>query len=276
MLKKRFVNLACGSSYVRDTEWTNLDYVPSDQSVRQADLLGKLPFDNETVDVIYCSHFLEHIPRQQVHHFLGECLRVLKPSGIARFVLPDFEEMCNEYLHQLSQNDYAKASFLMLSMLDQLVRLRPGGQLGEFYRHLQADSENEEMTSYVLERTGETIEVGRSASLPGGSVWVRLLRNPRKLWARIERRYCRMLSLLFPAAFRQQNISFAGTGERHQWVYDYYSFDRLLRHNGFASVERMSSSTSSIAGFPFYPLDLTVDRRPRKGSESMYVEATKS
>jgi hypothetical protein len=35
------------------------------------------------------------------------------------------------------------------------------------------------------------------------------------------------------------------------------------------------ASTSRFEGFPFQPLDLDTDGHPRKGTESMYIEASK-
>ena len=48
-----------------------------------------LPFDNETVDVIYCSHVIEHIETDFVENYFSESWRVLKKSGVLRISCPD-------------------------------------------------------------------------------------------------------------------------------------------------------------------------------------------
>jgi hypothetical protein len=48
MSNKKFVNIACGDSYILDEQWTNLDYQPVHPSIQKANLLEKLPF-NETI-----------------------------------------------------------------------------------------------------------------------------------------------------------------------------------------------------------------------------------
>jgi hypothetical protein len=58
-------------------------------------------------------------------------------------------------------------------------------------------------------------------------------------------------------------------------MYDYYSLESLLRQVGFIDVQRMSATTSNIPDFPFQPLDINHDGLPRKGVESMYIEAVK-
>ena len=50
---------------------------------------------------------------------------------------------------------------------------------------------------------------------------------------------------------------------------------KILEEVGFLDVNRVSANTSTIKDFPFYPLDIDDEGKPRKGAESMYVEATK-
>jgi len=72
------------------------------------DASKKLPFDSETVDKIYTSHFLEHIPANKGEKVLRECLRVLKPGGVIRIVIPDLLWYANEYVNatrQILSND---------------------------------------------------------------------------------------------------------------------------------------------------------------------------
>ena len=56
----KYLNIACGSSFIDETNWVNLDY-KSSKGVKRANLLNKLPFPDLTFDAIYCSHFIEHI-----------------------------------------------------------------------------------------------------------------------------------------------------------------------------------------------------------------------
>lgn len=60
--------------------------------------ITKLPFDDNSVDVIYTSHVLEYFDREEVIDILNEWKRVLRPDGILRIAVPDFESMCNLYI----------------------------------------------------------------------------------------------------------------------------------------------------------------------------------
>lgn len=265
------INIACGDSYVDG--WLNLDYAPHSSGVIKADLLGRLPVQGNEVEVVYSSHFLEHIPRGLVASFLSECFRIVKPGGRLRLVLPDLEEMCSTYLQYRRANEHEKADFLSLEILDQCVRQRPGGELGDLYEKLRAwEAENQAVIQFIRQRTGHEISSER------GTTWKRSWRSiasPRMIWNRLERVYIRAVLGLLPPAFRKQNVSMATVGERHAWLYDFYSVEKLLRKAGFIEIRRMSATTSSIPNFPFFPLDVYADGVPRKGTESMYVEAIK-
>lgn len=89
------------------------------------DLKYGLPFDDASVDFVYSSHFLEHLFRQDARRLLTESLRVLKPGGVVRVVVPDLayavslyergrsEEMLTQYFF-VSDDDsyYARHKFM--------------------------------------------------------------------------------------------------------------------------------------------------------------------
>ncbi|MGH8719569.1 MAG: class I SAM-dependent methyltransferase [Burkholderiales bacterium] len=62
------------------------------------DLKKGIPFADDSVEVVYHSHMLEHLDRDIAKTFLVEVRRVLKPGGIQRIAVPDFEEAAREYL----------------------------------------------------------------------------------------------------------------------------------------------------------------------------------
>lgn len=262
------VNIACGDAYVDG--WANYDYAPHSEKVQKANLLGRLPLESDGADVVYSSHFLEHIPLSSVEKFLQECFRILKPGGVFRLVLPDLEEICRSYLHYRDAGEHGKANFLQIGLIDQMVRSTPGGELGRYYRKIGLDPQlyGNEIT-FVLERTGHNI-------LSDSTHARRSLKGlfSKVLW-RMERRYIQAVMMLLPEAFRQQNCSMASVGEKHAWMHDFYGLKRFLEHAGFSDVHRVSAATSCIQDFPFVPLDINLDGSARKGMESMYIEAVK-
>lgn len=63
-----------------------------------------LPFPDNSIDAINCSHMLEHLTREEGLKFLKECNRVLKPDGIIRIAVPNAERLVSEYLFDVSDN----------------------------------------------------------------------------------------------------------------------------------------------------------------------------
>ena len=61
------------------------------------DLRKLFPWGDETIDIVYSSHTLEHFTRNEGLHVLNECHRVLKRDGIIRIVLPDLLYIVSEY-----------------------------------------------------------------------------------------------------------------------------------------------------------------------------------
>lgn len=54
-------------------------------------ITDQLPCNSGTVDNIYCSHVIEHLPNDVVLRFFGEAHRVLRNGGTLRIACPDAE-----------------------------------------------------------------------------------------------------------------------------------------------------------------------------------------
>ena len=67
-------------------------------STKVHDLTKGIPHPDGSVDVVYSSHMLEHLTREQGENLLKECHRVLKPGGLLRVIVPDMERLSRAYL----------------------------------------------------------------------------------------------------------------------------------------------------------------------------------
>jgi ubiquinone/menaquinone biosynthesis C-methylase UbiE len=194
---------------------------------------------------------------------MRECHRVLKPGGLLRLVVPDLLEMCTRYVQARQAGAHDVADRLVLEMLDQCVRRQSGGELAGFYEQVRA-SGDPALKRWVFERSGETLDTAPAAT-------------PRSWSARVsgalQRRYIRLLWRLMPQAFREQNVSLADVGELHAWLYDAHSLGQILMQAGFSQITQQRHDRSSEPGFPLRPLDCTAAGEPRKGLQSLYLEA---
>jgi predicted SAM-dependent methyltransferase len=269
---QKFLNVACGTAYVRSPEWENIDYQTRDSFVRKLDILGNLTTSKEKYDVIYCSHFIEHVPPEKVHAFLSRCKSLMREDSLFRIVTPDAELLLREYLKHKDSGNKTYSEFAFLNFLDQCVRLRGGGKLAERYRQL-ASGELRQLEPYAEYLNGS--DVNPSPSTPAMSKAARLralLSHPSNIGSKIEQYYIKLVCALLPKAFREQNVSFAGIGERHLWVYDFDSLKAVLNKAGFSRVERHSFNTSGRTDNLFMPLEV-IDGKPRKGNHQLFLEA---
>ncbi|MGM0636287.1 MAG: class I SAM-dependent methyltransferase [Bacteroidota bacterium] len=75
--------------YKRFRKMENLDYTTTDLNSPLADVkadICDLPFEENTFDVIFCNHVLEHIPDDT--KAMQELYRILKPAGFAILQVP--------------------------------------------------------------------------------------------------------------------------------------------------------------------------------------------
>ena len=71
------------------------------------DLRLGLPFPNESVDLIYSEHVLEHFSHEDLIFLLKDCCRVLKPSGTFSVAVPNTKIYLDAYLNP-NEFDYTK------------------------------------------------------------------------------------------------------------------------------------------------------------------------
>ena len=57
-----------------------------------------IPVPDESVEVLYTSHMLEHLDRDDLAGFLREAWRVLAPAGIIRIAVPDIRLHAERYI----------------------------------------------------------------------------------------------------------------------------------------------------------------------------------
>ena len=90
------LHLGCGNRYIPG--FYHIDGIESENVnlVSKLEDLGQIK--TESVELIYASHVLEHFGRLEVPNVLVEWMRVLKPGGVMRLAVPDFDAVCRVYL----------------------------------------------------------------------------------------------------------------------------------------------------------------------------------
>lgn len=119
------VRLHVGGREAREG-WKILNAQPGDGVDFVGDCADLGRFANGSVDEIYASHVLEHLGYQShLPRALKEFWRVLKPGGVARISVPDFEVLCRQFLDPRATHE------------DRFhcMRMAFGGQIDEFDFH---------------------------------------------------------------------------------------------------------------------------------------------
>ena len=90
------INMGCGWRNF-GSDWVHIDGGDYEHLDYQ-DITRLEQFKDNSVDLIYASHVIEYFDREQVTDVLKEWQRVLKPNGVLRIAVPNFETMVSLYL----------------------------------------------------------------------------------------------------------------------------------------------------------------------------------
>lgn len=263
MEKINYLNVGCGSKFHKD--WYNVDMTSSSPDVIATNLLNGIPFPDNSFDAVYHSQVLEHFPKEKAPAFIQECFRVLKPGGIIRVVVPDLENIVDEYKRFLNENliesnDLSAANYdwILLEMYDQTVRNYSGGQMAEYLKQPSLINEK-----YVIDRIGfvgrnirnnylnKKSEVGANHSTRKSQFSTTSIKEAASsLFRKIRKKISSQSSELSKIG------AFRAGGEVHMWMYDRYSLSRLLKSCGFESISVKSPSESWIPEWEKYELDI--------------------
>jgi predicted SAM-dependent methyltransferase len=121
--------LQLGASVTPLDGWLNTDLTPEVPGVVYLNATRPFPFDDATLDYIFCEHMIEHVDYDGATTMLRESFRVLKPGGTIRIATPDLRillglnamektPMQNEYIECIISNLFpdvtdCKATFVI-------------------------------------------------------------------------------------------------------------------------------------------------------------------
>ena len=274
-----YLNCGCGQRF--HVEWTNIDSVPRGTSVLVHDLKNGIPFQDQSFEVVYHSHLLEHFAKADADGFLRECFRVLRPQGILRVAVPDLEQIARTYLLALEQADAGSAEWaasyewMMLELYDQTVRHRSGGEMATYL--LQESVPNQ---TFIFKRVGyEAMQLIERASQKRLNSQKARSKSSRRLCQRmVSWKYWReqLIKRLLGADYKALQIGrFRQNGEIHQWMYDRYSLRVMLERCGFINVTPRSATDSAIPHWAEFQLDADTNGVVYK-PDSLFMEAIKA
>lgn len=87
------------------------------KQVKYMNLAKPLPIPDCSVDAIYSSHVIEHLPREVTRRLFVECFRVLKPNGVIRTAVPDLDAI-------VAQHDKTNPDKTVASLFEEQPKLK--------------------------------------------------------------------------------------------------------------------------------------------------------
>lgn len=90
------LHLGCGP--VNVPGFINIDVVPGPNIHYVRDIRSGRLWKQNSADLIYASHVLEHVPKADVANVLRHWHSFLKPGGVLRLSVPDFDVLHDHYI----------------------------------------------------------------------------------------------------------------------------------------------------------------------------------
>lgn len=97
------LHIGCGEVHLNG--WTNID-LESEKADLTHDVRLSLPYQNNTVDLVYSEHFIEHLTAEEGIVFFSEVYRTLKENGVMRIATPDLDYIVVKYIFGWKQQDW--------------------------------------------------------------------------------------------------------------------------------------------------------------------------
>lgn len=159
------MNLGCGVNLVRD--YLNIGYWPelTDGTVYKDidgnmgtymlnyDLTKGLPVPDESQQVIYHSHFLEHVGYKDGIKLLSDIYKKLLPGGVHRIVVPDMELWIKSYYEK---NDFFINKYREEVLSEDIEIYKPRGAafMGMLHNHGHKCGWDYDMLAFHLQNIG--------------------------------------------------------------------------------------------------------------------------
>ena len=87
------LNLGCGRNIMPG--WINADMIAHTPEVFTMDASRPFPFPDNSFDYVFSEHMFEHLDLFGQQNMMRECHRVLRPSGVLRLAMPNFDFLIN-------------------------------------------------------------------------------------------------------------------------------------------------------------------------------------
>ncbi len=100
-----------GLRLIKKSQYEFIEYART-HKIEFGDATKRLPLPDNSVEVLYSSHMIEHLDREEMNRFLSEVMRVLKPGGIVRLAFPDIHWQVAQYQEHRDADRFVEYSLM--------------------------------------------------------------------------------------------------------------------------------------------------------------------
>lgn len=152
------LGLLAGNS-LRYIEWLK------ESDVRFCNAARHIPLGDSTVEVLYSSHMLEHLDRNEAEAFLKETYRVLCVGGVVRIAVPGLGQKIDKYLEDKDADGFIDSLYLSVEKPKDIWGRLKLAVIGPRHHHWMYD---EKSLGALLEKIG----YGNVTALPAGKTHI--------------------------------------------------------------------------------------------------------
>jgi predicted SAM-dependent methyltransferase len=112
---------ALSKARILDRQSREFAKVAVTKNIQFANASRRIPYADNSVEVVYSSHMIEHLDRREAHAFLLEVKRVLRPAGIVRIAAPDLAQLVKIYQATGDANQFIERTHMSQARARGLV-----------------------------------------------------------------------------------------------------------------------------------------------------------
>jgi predicted SAM-dependent methyltransferase len=95
------IDLGCGNTPATKKDYIGFDIIDFGQDIVW-DIADGIPLPDNSVDLIYSSHFVEHVPAEHINTLIREMIRVCKHGATVKIACPHSDTIEAYYLCHVS------------------------------------------------------------------------------------------------------------------------------------------------------------------------------
>jgi predicted SAM-dependent methyltransferase len=104
-------NILRKTKLINSAQWARIKFCQTNEIV-WANAAKSVPLPDNSVEVLYSSHMLEHLDRVEAKRFLHEARRVLAPDGIVRLAVPDIKTLVQKYIDDGDADSFIESAYM--------------------------------------------------------------------------------------------------------------------------------------------------------------------